>query len=285
VTATRPHGLPTGAPGTRVAVISPHLDDAILSLGATIAGWARSGSHVVVVTVLANDPDLSGSASPWDSRAQFTSSREAAAKRRMEDARACAIVGADTEWLPFGDKEHPRGGTDNEIKAALQRAVGHADALVAPGYPLTQAGGDHLLVTRLALALPARPPRVGLYVEQPYAANRLVRRLTRRAVPLPFQRERLEWNKLRPALGDWRAKQAAIASYGSQRTVLGPFLRTRIALYELASGGEAIAWLASGEMSAAQDMFGDGETHHEEGGRRLHNAIGNVLNAAVSADT
>jgi LmbE family N-acetylglucosaminyl deacetylase len=236
------------ARGRRIAVVSPHLDDAVLSLGAAIARWARSGSHVLLVTVLANDPELAGPASQWDRRAGFATRREAATKRRTEDARACAILGAQPHWLPFGDKEHPRGGTDAEISEALRRAVEEADVMLVPGYPLTQAGGDHLFVTRIALALPERPLHIGLYAEQPYAANRLVRRLARRAGPLPFD-FRLEWSKVRPALVDWRAKQAAIASYHSQRSLLGPFLRTRIAIYELARRGEAIAWLPSGDTA------------------------------------
>jgi hypothetical protein len=118
--------------------------------------------------------------------------------------------------------------------------------LLVPGYPLTQAGGDHLFITRIALALPGRPRHIGLYVEQPYAANRRVKRLARRAAPLPLD-SCLEWSKIRPTPVDWRAKQAAIMSYQSQRSLLGPFLRTRIAIYELATGGEAIAWLPKGD--------------------------------------
>jgi LmbE family N-acetylglucosaminyl deacetylase len=246
-----------GARGTRIAVVSPHLDDAVLSVGAAIARWARSGSDVVVVTVLANDPNLAGEASQWDRGAGFATRREAATKRRAEDARACAILGAHAEWLPFGDKEHPRGGTDDEIRTALQRAVEHAHVLLVPGYPLTQAGGDHLLVARIALALRQRPLRIGLYAEQPYAAHRFVKRLAHRAVPLPLD-SRLEWTKVRPALPDWRAKQAAIASYQSQRSLLGPFLRARIAIYELATRGEAIAWLPSPD--SALSLLGEPTT-------------------------
>lgn len=243
-----------------VAVISPHLDDAVLSLGATIARWARQGARVVVVTVLANDPDVAGGAFPWDRSAGFASRREAAQSRRIEDAKACALLGAEPEWLPFGDKEHPRGGTDDEIRETLDRLVGDADALLLPGYPLTQAGGDHLFVARLALELTRRPPKLGLYVEQPYAANRLIRRLTRRATPLPFGLERLDWRHLRPTLSDWRAKQAAIASYESQHRLLGPLLRTRIAFYELVRGGEGIAWLAPSDVSFARRRVAPGAT-------------------------
>src|SRR5687767_13979372 len=93
--------MPVPAPrGRKVAVISSHLDDAILSLGATIAGWTCRGRRVIVVTVLANDPDSPGGPSSWDQSAGFTTSKEAAQSRRGEDARACAILGADPEWLP-----------------------------------------------------------------------------------------------------------------------------------------------------------------------------------------
>jgi LmbE family N-acetylglucosaminyl deacetylase len=249
-----------GPPGARIAVVSPHLDDAALSVGAAIARWTRRGSHVVVITVLANDPNLAGPASEWDRRAGFATRREAATKRRAEDERACAILGAHPAWLPFGDAEHPRGGTEAEICTALQQAVGDADVLLVPGYPLTHPGGDHLFVARIALALPERPLHVGLYAEQPYAVSRLVKRLARRPAPLPYD-SRLEWTKIRPDLVDWRVKQAAIASYRSQTPLLGPFLRTRIAMYELAIRGEAIAWLPGGE--AAPNSLGFEETASE----------------------
>jgi LmbE family N-acetylglucosaminyl deacetylase len=238
-----------------IAVISPHLDDAVLSLGATIARWAREGARVTVLTVLANDPDLAGDASPWDRSGGFRNSREAAESRRTEDAKACALLGAAPSWLPFGDKEHPRGGTEDEIREALEQTVAGADVVVAPGYPLTQAGGDHLFVARVALTMARRPSKLGLYVEQPYAANRVVRRLARRAGPLPFHWERTEWQRMRPTFSDWRAKQAAIASYESQHRILGPLLRSRIGLYELVGGGEAIAWLGPGDIEPAGERI------------------------------
>ncbi|MDP9436492.1 MAG: PIG-L family deacetylase, partial [Actinomycetota bacterium] len=41
----------------RVAVVSPHLDDAVFSLGASIRGAVRRGTRVEVLTVLAGLPD------------------------------------------------------------------------------------------------------------------------------------------------------------------------------------------------------------------------------------
>ena len=40
-----------------VVVISPHLDDGPLSLGAALSWAARAGANVTVLTVLADDPE------------------------------------------------------------------------------------------------------------------------------------------------------------------------------------------------------------------------------------
>jgi hypothetical protein len=48
----------------RVVVVSAHLDDAALSLGATIARVASMGGEVSVLTVLAGDPDSNSAATP-----------------------------------------------------------------------------------------------------------------------------------------------------------------------------------------------------------------------------
>jgi hypothetical protein len=43
-------------PGERVVVVSPHLDDGALSLGAALHAWAARGARVELLTVLACDP-------------------------------------------------------------------------------------------------------------------------------------------------------------------------------------------------------------------------------------
>lgn len=48
-----------------LVVLSPHLDDAVLSLGATIARLSRHGRSVRVVTAFANDPTSRAPAGPW----------------------------------------------------------------------------------------------------------------------------------------------------------------------------------------------------------------------------
>src|SRR5213080_853986 len=94
----------------RVVVVSPHLDDAVLSLGAALARAARRGGAVTVLTVLAGDPASETPAGEWDSQAGFATAGEAARARREEDRRACALLGVEPVWLPFSDHQYDRGG-------------------------------------------------------------------------------------------------------------------------------------------------------------------------------
>jgi LmbE family N-acetylglucosaminyl deacetylase len=64
-------------------VISPQLDDAALSVGATIAATAASGGRVLLLTVLADD--LASSAEEWDASAGFATHADAVRARPPTD--------------------------------------------------------------------------------------------------------------------------------------------------------------------------------------------------------
>src|SRR4051812_12224346 len=152
--------------GGRVVAVSVHLDDAIFSVGAALARAARRGADVTVLTVLANDPDGDAAGGDWDARAGFASAADAARGRREEDRRACAAVGARPVWLPFGDKTYGLGAEPEAVAGAVVDAVGDADVVLLPGFPLLHE--DHALVAGL-LAGQVAAPLVGQFVEQPYA--------------------------------------------------------------------------------------------------------------------
>ena len=59
-------------------VVSPHSDDAVLSLGATIASWVGRGAVVELLTVLALDPESEAPAGGWDERAYDDSGERSA---------------------------------------------------------------------------------------------------------------------------------------------------------------------------------------------------------------
>src|SRR5262245_57921893 len=102
----------------RVVALSPHLDDAVWSIGGALADAVRSGADVMVATVLAGDPSSRGPAGYWDKRCGFRSAGKAAEVRQAEDRRACAALGARAIHLPYWDESYERGGDDGEIWAA-----------------------------------------------------------------------------------------------------------------------------------------------------------------------
>ena len=77
----------------RLSVVSPHLDDAVLSVAALIHDRAASGWDVKVVTVFGNDPMSDDPPSPWEASAGFQNAGHAARRRRDEDAVACRSLG------------------------------------------------------------------------------------------------------------------------------------------------------------------------------------------------
>jgi LmbE family N-acetylglucosaminyl deacetylase len=222
-----------------VAVISPHLDDGVFSLGAAVSHAARKGARVRIVTVLAGDPASTIPAGEWDGTAGFRTAGEAARARREEDSQACALIGAEPVWLAYSDQQYSRGADDAEIRTAVVDAVGSA-IVVLPGFPLMNA--DHRWLRRvLDGAFP--PERVGVYVEQPYAA------LWSSAPgdgPSPEPARALPpeaWGRVEAGLRDQGRKLRACRAYRSQVPLLGPVFGTMFK-YEMRVGGESAAWPA-----------------------------------------
>jgi LmbE family N-acetylglucosaminyl deacetylase len=150
-----------------VAGVSPHIDDAVLSRGATIAACtSRRLADVRVVTVFAGDVDSTAPAGPWDAGTGFATAGEAARARREEDVEACAHVGAATLHLPFVDGQY-RHHDDRVPVEEVVDAVAGCDVVVLPGAPLRHP--DHLLLhDALQQALDGS---IALYEEQPYARH------------------------------------------------------------------------------------------------------------------
>jgi LmbE family N-acetylglucosaminyl deacetylase len=73
-------------------VISPHLDDAVLSLGGTIARWVDEGARVVVATVYTAGPPLEAVPPSMRPFADYET-------RCREDAAALEVVGAEARRL------------------------------------------------------------------------------------------------------------------------------------------------------------------------------------------
>lgn len=209
-----------------IVVLSPHSDDGILSLGASMARWARCGSSVVLLTVFALDPGSDAATEGWDRRAGFATEGEAARARREEDRRAAGIVGATPRWLPFGSVDFERHGGDEDVAAGVVEATGEAELVLVPGSPLTHP--DHALLHRLVTtSIPA--DRLAEYAEQPYTLRE--RSTPFAPVPLGVRDRRAKWQAVRR----YRSQLPLLALDGVRR---GPL--------RLALADERIAWPGGG---------------------------------------
>jgi LmbE family N-acetylglucosaminyl deacetylase len=219
--------------GTLVA-LSPHLDDAVFSIGAFVHEQARRGVDVHILTVFANDPSAAGPAGSWDAMCGFASAAAAASARREEDRRACAIIGAEPHWLAYGDESYGRPASDDEVWRDIQDAIAECALLLVPGFPLRQA--DHAWLTQLVVQRRAElRSGLGFYAEQPYARAALARGHNP-APPLPPAFERVS-----TAAKDRLAKLRAAAQYRSQLRALGPSKLVRAFGEEWLRGGELMA--------------------------------------------
>lgn len=241
-----------------LVVVSPHLDDAVLSFGATISRVVAAGVRVRVVTVLAGDPSSEHPADANMANNGCTTAGEAARVRRREDEHACRVLGAEPVWLPFLDStDFPRN--PDAIWSQLAGHLSDAAVVLIPGFPLEHA--DHDFVAHLVRSRASQDVPLWTYVEQPYASWRTLQphRLgggagqrvadPRSAAPGsvppgPRTTGAVNWFRCPLAPAHAQRKWVALGAYRSQLTDLRRCPRLRILLHELLAGGEYVGWLS-----------------------------------------
>jgi LmbE family N-acetylglucosaminyl deacetylase len=147
-----------------LAVVSPHLDDAVFGCGELIA--ARRGA--VAVTVCAAVPDETCMLPEWDAACGFGSARQAQFARRREDRAALESLEAQPCWLWCWDSQYRRRPARvEEVALKLARALRRyrADTIAIP---LGLFHSDHKLTHLAALKLMAGwQDRLWLAYEEP----------------------------------------------------------------------------------------------------------------------
>ena len=155
----------TSAPPPRCVVVSPHLDDAVLSAAGRL--MARD-AHVI--TVCAGIPPEHADLSAWDADSGARTAASRARERLHEDDAALAVVGATTSRLgELG--QHYRGAPYDVDRVADQLVPMLAD-VTEVWLPSGIGGhGAHEGTSRAGLAAVAvtRPDEVHLYADLPYA--------------------------------------------------------------------------------------------------------------------
>ena len=172
-------------------LLSPHLDDAVFSLGAYAYMQARAGEEVTVATVFtATVPEPTGFALRCQTDKGFGPEVDYMALRRAEDEAACAIIGTGVEHWGFAEAPHRGYGSAAELFAGVRSGRAEMDLVdrIAervgealrqnPTTTLYYPRGwgrhvDHLIVIRAVEAVRARWPGVRFvqWYDQPYVAR------------------------------------------------------------------------------------------------------------------
>lgn len=131
---------------SRVVCISPHLDDAVFSVGAFLTACAAV-TPVLIVTVCAGIPAEGIPAGGYDASRGFKTAAEAMRARRTEDHEAADFIGADVLHLPVVDDQYADRlvDRDEQILEALRPVLATAGKFLAP---LGIRHPDHLAVAR-----------------------------------------------------------------------------------------------------------------------------------------
>jgi LmbE family N-acetylglucosaminyl deacetylase len=94
----RAWGLPGASELDRIAIVSPHLDDAVLGTGRLLA---RHPGATVVTVFAGNPPAYPNPMRTWDVQSGFEPGDDVMAVRREEDRAALAALDATPHWLDF----------------------------------------------------------------------------------------------------------------------------------------------------------------------------------------
>jgi len=217
-------------PSRKTVILSPHLDDAVLSCWHLLSG----PGEVRVINVFAGTPPAGSEASWWDRLTGATDSVTRMEERRAEDSEAFAIAGRTATHLDFLDEQYRPTDQPLESIVATLRELIDPDAVVYAPAALGEHG-DHEKVRSAALKLAAGGQTVRLYADHPHAVRQgwptwingtdpaagrqVVEQWDRRLDPVGLARTRPEIHHLDDA--EQERKLRAVSAYRTQVPALG----------------------------------------------------------------
>ncbi|MFL9912165.1 PIG-L family deacetylase [Paraburkholderia fungorum] len=203
----------------RLLVVSPHLDDAVLSCGLFLAGH----SNAVVCTIFTAPPEANMT-TDWDRDSGFTDAFEAMRARKSEDARALSTLGASPIHLPFCDAQYLSSPSHAALVAALKKTFVELEPATLL-MPLGLFHSDHVMVADACLASMRSFENMSVlaYEDVPYRKipgilqDRLSVLLERGFIADPA-----DITSVKTDARHHQLKQTAINSYQSQLRAFGP---------------------------------------------------------------
>ncbi len=161
-----------------LVILSPHLDDAVLSCWHLLDG----PDDVRVVNVFAGRPPPDAAAGWWDELSGRRDPGQAVNERVAEDRAALALAGRAPVNLDFLDRQYRRCDQPlAPVLRALRAALAPGALVLGPGAlgpalhaPIAREAGaephpDHVAVRTAALALRSEGFAVALYADFPHA--------------------------------------------------------------------------------------------------------------------
>ncbi len=154
-------------PRRQAVILSPHLDDAVLSCWHLLSGR----DDVAVINVFAGTPPPGSGPTWWDRLSGATDSVLRMEERRAEDREAFAIAGRSAIDLDFLDDQYePTNQPIEAIVSRLRELIDPRAVVYAPA--ALGEHRDHESVRNAALELAASGQRVRLYADHPHAVQR-----------------------------------------------------------------------------------------------------------------
>ncbi|MEV5678361.1 MULTISPECIES: PIG-L deacetylase family protein [unclassified Streptomyces] len=218
-------------PPWRTVILSPHFDDAVLSLAGLLP---ELPGPTAVVTVHGGAPDAGVPASGWDDLGGFSTGAEAHRVRRAEDARACALLGVEQVTIDHPDGPYVEGGLQPTALDTLLRSLAPGTRVLTP---LGTNQRDHRAVRLRAMRVLAETgaPAPWVYADLPYTghlpewdtAQACEALAESEAYGLAYQELRRDHrltvrHELRLDDDRWAAKREAVLCHASQLAALVP---------------------------------------------------------------
>lgn len=156
-----------------MTVLSPHLDDAVLSLGQHLVAQQYTASPERVVTVFAGRPQSSRFLTGYDQSCGFGSSRQAVETRRDEDSKACWTLGVEFVHLSELDNQYRKTHDPRIVDRIAHQCHRYMTGLEHVYVPLGIGHPDHRVLAQAAelaatTLVKRRPVSLLFYEELPY---------------------------------------------------------------------------------------------------------------------